>query len=52
MGSKVVRMVLLCFAGAHLQGILLLDRRFDCIEDEVLLVSVKSEGTMIELEVK
>ncbi len=52
MGSKVVRMVLLCFAGAHLQDILLLDRRFDCIEAEVLLVSVKSEGTMIELEVK
>ncbi len=41
-------MMLLCFAAAHFQDILLLEHRFDCIEDEVLLVSVKSEGTMIE----
>ncbi len=45
-------MMLLCFSGAHLQNVLLLDRRFDCIEGQVLLVSMKSEGSMIEWEAK
>ncbi len=52
MGSKVVRRVLHCFSGAHLQDVLLLDHRFDCCEGEVLLVSVKSEGSTIEWEAK
>ncbi len=43
-------MLLLCFAGAHLQNVLLLDRRFDFQKGLVLLVSVKSEGSMIELQ--
>ncbi len=50
MGREVVRMVLLCFAGAHLQDVLLLDCRFDYYKGNVLLVSVKSEGSMIEWE--
>ncbi len=41
-------MMLLCFAGAHLQDVLLLDRRFDCHKGEVLLVSVKNEELLIE----
>ncbi len=45
-------MMLLCFAGAHLQDVLLLEHRFDCYKGEVLLVSVKSEGSMIEWEAK
>ncbi len=46
-------MMLLCFAGAHLQDVLLLDRRFCCIQGQVLLVSMKSEkGSMIEWEAK
>ncbi len=45
-------MMLLCFAGAHLQDVLLLDRRFYWIEGQVLLVSVKSEGSMIEWKAK
>ncbi len=52
MGSEVVRMMLLCFVGAHLQDVLLLDHRFDCHQGEVLLVSVNSEGSMIEWEAK
>ncbi len=44
MESKVVRMMLLRFVGAHLPDVLLLDRRFDSIQGEVLLVSMKSEG--------
>ncbi len=48
----MVRRVLLCFAGAHLQNVLLLDRRFHSSQGEVLLVSVKSEGSMIEWEAK
>ncbi len=52
MESKVVRMMLLCFAGAHLQDVLLLDGRLHCIEGQVLLVSVKSEGSMIEWKAK
>jgi hypothetical protein len=45
-------MILLCFSGAHLQDVLLLDRRFDFQKVEVLLVSVKSEGSMIKWEAK
>ncbi len=41
-------MMLLCFAGAHLQDVLLLDHRFDCVQGKVLLVSVEIEGSMIE----
>ena len=52
MGSKVVRMMLLCFVGAHLQDDLLLEHQFDWQKGQVLLVSVKSEGSMIELEEK
>ncbi len=52
MGSKVVRKMLLCFAGAHLQDVLLPDRRFDFQKGQVLLMSVKSEGSMIEWEAK
>ncbi len=48
MGIKVIRMMLLCFAGAHLQDVLLFEHQFDCHETEVLLVSVKSEGLVIE----
>ncbi len=40
--------MLLCFAGAHMQDVLLLEHRFDCYEGEVLLVSVKSEESIIE----
>ncbi len=50
MGIKVVRRVLLCFAGAHLQDVLLLDHRFHSSQGQVLLASVKSEGSMIEWE--
>ncbi len=52
MESKVVRMILLCFAGAHLQDVLLLEHRFDSIPGEVLLVSVKSEGSVIQWKAK
>jgi hypothetical protein len=52
MGSKVVRMVLLCFVGAHLQDVLLLEHRSYYYKGSVLLVSVKSEGSMIEWEAK
>ncbi len=52
MGSKVVRMMLLCFAGVHLQDVLLLEHGFHCVEGQVLLVPVKSEGSMIEWEAK
>ncbi len=52
MRSKVVRMVLLCSAGVHLQDVLLLEHRFGCTQGEVLLMSVKSEGSMIEWEAK
>ncbi len=52
MGSKVVRMMLLCFVGAHLQDVLPLEHRFDCREGQVLLVSVKSEASMVESEAK
>ncbi len=45
-------MMLLGFAGVHLQDVLLLGRRFYCIEGEVLLMSVKSDGSMIEWEAK
>jgi hypothetical protein len=45
-------MVLLCFAGSHLQDVLLLHHRFDFQKGQVLLVSVKSEGSVIELEPK
>ncbi len=50
--SKVVRMMLLCFAGAHLQEVVLLDRRFYFFQGQVLLVSVKSEESMIEWNAK
>ncbi len=52
MGSKVVRMMLLCCAGAHLQDVLLLQHRFDFEKGPILLVSVKSEGSIIEWEAK
>jgi hypothetical protein len=52
MESKVVRMMLLCFAEAHLQDVLHLDRRFDFEKGKVLLVSVKSDGSMMEWEAK
>jgi hypothetical protein len=52
MGSKVVRMMLLCFAGMHSQDFLLLGHRFDCHQGEVLLVPVTSEGSIIEWEAK
>ncbi len=52
MGSKVVRMMLPCFGGVHLQDVLLLQHRFHCKKGQVLLVSVKSEGSMIEWEAK
>jgi hypothetical protein len=52
MGSKVVGRILLCFAGVHLQDVLLLEHRFYSIEGEVLLVSVKIERLMIEWEAK
>ncbi len=45
-------MMLLCFAGAHLQDVLLLEHRFHSQKGQVLLASVKSEGSMIELEAK
>ncbi len=48
----MVRMMLLCFAGVHLQDVLLLEHRFDFQKGLVLLVSVKSKGSMIELEAK
>jgi hypothetical protein len=52
MGSKVIRMRLLCFAGVHLQDVLLLEHLFHSAQREVLLMSVKSEGLMIEWEAK
>ncbi len=48
----MVRMMLLCFAGAHLQDVLCLEHRFDYHRGEVLLVSVKSEEPVIECETK
>ncbi len=45
-------MVLLCFAGEHLQDVVLPDPRFDCCKAQVLLVSVKNEGSMIESKAK
>jgi hypothetical protein len=45
-------MKLPCFAGAHVQDVLLLDPRFHCYQGQVLLVSMKSEGSMIEREGK
>jgi hypothetical protein len=44
--------MLLGFFAPDLQGVLLLDRRVDSSQGLVLLVSVKSEGSMIELETK
>ncbi len=41
-------MMLLCFAGAHMQDILLLEHRFDSKQAEVLLVSMKNEESIIE----
>jgi hypothetical protein len=41
-------MMLLCFAGAHFQDVLLLEYRCDIQKDQVLLVSVKNEGSIIE----
>ncbi len=52
MRSKVVRMMLLCFAGEHLQGVLLLGHQFYCSEGRVLLVPVESKESMIQWEVK
>ncbi len=52
MGSELVRIMLLGFAEAHLQYILFLEHRFYCYLVEVLLVSVKSDGSMIECEAK
>ncbi len=48
MRSKVVRMMLLDFAEAHLQDVSLLDRRYDFQKGQVLLVSAKSEESMIK----
>ncbi len=48
----MVRMMLLCSVRAHLQDTLLLDSRFDCYKGQVLLVSVKSIGSILELEAK
>ncbi len=48
MVSKVVRMMLLCFDGAHLQDVLLLEHRFDFQQGQVLLVSMKSGGLIVE----
>ncbi len=45
-------MMLLGFAEAHLQNVLLLEDRFDLQKGQVLLVSLKSEGIMIEWEAK
>ncbi len=45
-------MMLLCFAGVHLQGVPLLEHRFDYHEGQVLLVSVKNEGPVIQWEAK
>ncbi len=52
MGRKAARMMLLGFVGGHLQDVLLLEHRFDFEKGEVLLVSIKSEGSMIEWEGK
>ncbi len=52
MESKVVRMMLHCFAGANLQDVLLLEHGCDFQKGQVLLVSVKSEESMIEWEAK
>ncbi len=52
MGRKVVRIMLLGFAAVHLQDVLLLGRQFDSSQGQVLLVSVKSEGSMIAWEGK
>ncbi len=48
----MVRMMLLCFAGANLQDVLLLEHGCDFQKDQVLLVSVKSEESTIECESK
>ncbi len=48
MARKVVRLMLLCFAEAHLQDVLLLEDQFDWYQGVVLLASVKNEGSMIE----
>ncbi len=48
----MIKMILLCFAGAHLQDVLLLEHRFDLQKGQVLLVSMKSERSMIEWEAK
>ncbi len=52
MGSKVFRMMLLCFSEVHLQDVLLLEHRYDCIQGQALLVPVKSEGPVIGGEAK
>ncbi len=52
MGKKVVEMMLLGFAAAHLQDVLLLEHRFDFQKGDMLLPSMKSEGSMIEWEAK
>ncbi len=52
MESKMVRMILPCFVGAHLPDVLLLEHRFDSIQGKVLLVSVKSEGSVIQWKAK
>ncbi len=44
--------MLLCFYGVHLQDVLLLEYRYDCIQGQALLVPVKSEGPIIEWEAK
>ncbi len=48
----MARMMLLRFAGEHLQDVLLLEHRFESSQGEVLLVSVKRDESMIEWEVK
>ncbi len=45
-------MMLLYFAAVHLQDVLLLEHGFRCNQAQVLLVSVKSEESMIECEAK
>ncbi len=44
----MIKMILLCFSGAHLQDVLLLDRRFHFQKGQVLLVSVKNEESMVK----
>ena len=48
----MMRKILLDFVVEHRQDILLLQHRFDFQKGKVLLVSVKSEGSMIEWEAK